>query len=206
MSNFNQTREFIKYAQKYIAGNVLDLGAGVAKYKKIICRSADKYTAFDIVPNKNVDIVGDILHTGLPDNSFDTIICTQVFEHIQQPWLAVKEIQRLLKPNGKCILTAPFLEPYHADPHDYFRYTQQGLESLFKNENFKIIESGIMGKNFLVLQEFLRFTWFNPYKKYKHGSYKINKTLYHLAKFFNRFTRSKIIYANSYLIIQKYEK
>jgi len=204
MSNFNQTREFIQYAsQKYATGNVLDLGAGTAKYKKIICQTAKKYTTFDILPNENIDVVGDILNTQLPKNSFDTIICTQVFEHIQQPWLAVKEIQRLLKPNGKCILTAPFLEAYHADPHDYFRYTQQGLESLFKNENFKIIESGIMGKNFLVLQEFIRFSCFSPYKKYKRGSYKINKILYKVAKFFNLFTTNKIIYANSYIIAQK---
>ena len=202
---FKQTKEVVKYAaeQGYLRGRVLDLGAGQAKYKSIIKEKANEYVAFDLIPGKNIDVVGEINNTDLPAESFETVVCTQVFEHIATPWLAVKEIKRLLKPNGICLLTAPFLEAYHADPHDYFRYTTEGVIALFKNEGFEIVEGGICGAMYLVLTEFLRFTLFSSYKKARRGNYRATLYLNKLAQFLNKFSRNKTIYTSSYVIAKK---
>jgi len=55
------------------------------------------------------------------DNVFDTVICTQVIEHVPRPWLVVHEIYRVLKEGGHLLLSTPFLYPYHLEPRDYFR-------------------------------------------------------------------------------------
>ena len=203
MKNFQQTREVIQYSSKYINGKTLDLGAGSAKYRNIIKEKASEYVTLDAVPGENIDIVGNVLDLPFNDNNFDTIISTQVLEHVEKPWIMVKEIHRVLKKNGICVLTAPFLCPYHADPNDYFRYTTEGVESLFKNEGFEILECHGYGRMFLVIAEFIRFLLFNPYKKPKRGSWKINNLIVRLAKFLNKFSNNKIIYSNLYIIAKK---
>lgn len=203
MKKFQQTRDVIHYTKKYISGRTLDLGAGSAKYREIIKQKASDYITFDMAAGENIDVVGDVLNLPFDNESFDVVISTQVLEHVEKPWIMVKEIHRILKKNGICILTAPFLSSYHADPHDYFRYTVDGTKSLFKNEGFKIIECDSYGRLFSVISEFIRFMWFNPYKKSKRGSWKITRFMAGTANFLDRFVKTNIIYANTYIIAKK---
>lgn len=200
---FQQTRQIILYAQKYIRGKTLDLGAGLAKYRQIIQSKATEYITFDKKPGKNIDVVGDALNLPFSNHTFDTLISTQVLEHIEKPWIMVKEIYRVLKPGGICILTAPFLTPYHPDPNDFFRYTKEGLESLFKNEGFEIIECSSYGQLFTVFSEFVRFSWFNPYQKRGILRRRIMGLIQKVMNFLNTFSKNKIIYANVYIIAKK---
>lgn len=203
MKKFQQIREVIIYAGKYISGKTLDLGAGRAKYRDIIKEKSSEYIAFDMRPGPNIDVVGNVLDLPFGDNTFDTIVSTQVLEHVEKPWIMVKEISRVLKKGGICILTAPFLIPHHSDPHDYFRYTTEGIKSLFENENFEIIECSSSGQLFSVFSEFVRFLWFNPYQKRRKGTWKITRFMAKAAKFFNKFTKNKIFYTNVYIIARK---
>ncbi len=114
--NFKSTRELVEYTKKYIKGKTLDFGAGNAKYKNIIKPRTSEYITFDVVPGKNIDVVGNALNSPFQDESFDTVVSTQVLEHVEKPWLMIKEIGRILKRGGVCILSAPFMVPYHADP------------------------------------------------------------------------------------------
>lgn len=202
----NATRDVVRHSSGYITGNTLDLGAGTAKYKQEILKYAQKYTAFDVVAGPNIDITGDIHATGLPDASFDTIICTQVLEHVRQPWLAVKEMKRLLKPGGKCIFTVPFMMPFHADPYDYFRYTLEGGCSLFENEGFTIIEKAKYGSVPVVFAEMWKFTFCSPYIYPKPGFIRrnifrvVHKFLLALSKTTSQKTS---VYANIYIVAQK---
>lgn len=190
---------------RHIAGSVLDVGAGSAKYREIIKEMAQKYTAFDSFLGDNIDVVGDVLNMPFEKNYFDTVISTQVLEHIERPWIAVREINRVLKKGGKCILSAPFLLPFHADPQDYFRFTKDGLESLVKNEKMKIIESGSYGKTFSVVSEALRFLFFNRYQNKSKGKWRkrIIRLMAKTAFFLDKFSGNRIIYANSYVVAEK---
>lgn len=203
IKKFEQTEKVIRYLLKYVNGKTLDFGAGSAKYKQIIKEKTKEYLAFDMFPGPDIDVVGDVLKTSLPEGSFDTIISTQVLEHVEKPWMMVKEIKRILKKDGICILTAPFINPSHNDPGDYFRYTTSGVKSLFRNENFEIIECDSYGQLFTVLSGFIKFSFFNPYKKPKKGSYIINNFLLKIAKFLNKFTKNRIIYDSVYVVAKK---
>jgi SAM-dependent methyltransferase len=198
------TRDVILSNLDNIRGVTLDLGAGTAKYKKFIVPHTSKYIAYDMFPGDNIDVVGDVLNVSLPSGTFDTIISTQVLEHVEKPWVMVAEISRLLKTGGICILSAPFIIPFHADPNDYFRYTKNGLTSMFKNEGFDIITCESYGRTFSVLSEFIHFTYFNPYSGSKN---KILKRLFSLIEKvlirLDAFNNNKIIYPNCYIVAKK---
>jgi SAM-dependent methyltransferase len=50
----------------------------------------------------------DLTRINAPDNYFDCIITSEVFEHVYDPWIAFEEIKRVLKPNGLHVFTVPF--------------------------------------------------------------------------------------------------
>jgi len=202
-NKFQTTREVVEYCQKYIKGKTLDFGAGNAKYRDIIKLAADKYVTFDLIPGPNIDVVGDVLNSPFADNEFDTVISTQVLEHIEKPWLMIKEIARILKRGGTCILTVPFLVPYHPDPQDNFRFTIEGLIDMFKTEGFELVESGTYGGLFTVLSEFVHFCFFDPYKKAKFGSTIVVSFIQKIANLLDKLITNEKIYANSYIVAKR---
>lgn len=94
------------------------------------------YHALDLkdTPGADVEVaVGDITDCPhIPDESYDFIFSLDVFEHIDKPWLAAKEIERLLKPGGVTLHSTLFSWRYHPCPVDYWRFSAEGLESLFQ--------------------------------------------------------------------------
>lgn len=102
-------------------------------------RNADfpefSYYALDLAARAESNVlvrIGDI--TGcpeIPDESYDFIFSLDVFEHIDKPWLAAQEISRLLKPGGVTFHSTLFSWRYHPCPIDYWRFTPDGLKSLF---------------------------------------------------------------------------
>ncbi|KAJ3086581.1 hypothetical protein HK102_012886 [Quaeritorhiza haematococci] len=86
-------------------------------------------------------IYGDVhnLHaSGVMDDTYDVILCTQVLEHIERPRAALAELYRVLKPGGKLLMTVPLMVPFHLVPHDYYRYTDEGIYSLLTEAGFVI--------------------------------------------------------------------
>eukprot|EP00798_Chlamydomonas_sp_ICE-L_P000326 gene326-33537_t len=69
---------------------------------------------------------------------YDIVFCTQVFEHLHDPFLAAREIFAIVRPGGKVIVTAPHISPEHGVPYDFFRYTRKGLRTVFKKAGFTI--------------------------------------------------------------------
>lgn len=205
MNTFKTTRDVITYASKYIKGKTVDYGAGTAKYRNIITSQSSEYITFDVRSNTSADIIGDALNPPFSDSTFDTVVTTQVLEHVEKPWVMVDQISRILKTGGICIATAPFMVPYHADPYDFFRYTNIGIESLFKNSGFEIIESGAYGKTFMVFSEMIHFAFFNPYQQNKKNRIQLwlVRKIEKILSFLDKFVKNKIIYANVYLIARK---
>ena len=67
----------------------------------------------------------------LKTNSVDFIYSNNCFEHINAPWLAAKELTRILKPGGHIFVSAPWAWRYHPVPIDYWRYSPEALEYIF---------------------------------------------------------------------------
>lgn len=94
----------------------------------------------DIFPFPAVDIVAGV-NVPLRSNSVDLIISNAVLEHVVDPRLMVEEIHRLLKPGGKAFVYVPFMQPEHAAPSDFRRWTKNGGICLLGQ--LRLVESGV---------------------------------------------------------------
>lgn len=131
------TRWLFRYMLKvrdYAEGYLLDVGCGSKPYHALFNLNA--YVGVDWPQSghsqQTVDAFADAQILPFASNSFDTVLCTEVIEHLPQPWTAVAEMARVLKPGGCLILTAPFVHNLHEQPHDYFRFTGYGLLALVR--------------------------------------------------------------------------
>jgi hypothetical protein len=89
--------------------------------------------------------------------TFDVIICNQVFEHLSEPLEAAANIARLLSPGGHLFFTAPFLEPFHQMPSDYFRFTHDGARHIFERVGLQIVAERRIGNTMLASGMLLGF-------------------------------------------------
>ncbi|CAE7698570.1 unnamed protein product [Symbiodinium pilosum] len=71
--------------------------------------------------------------------TFSLVICTQVFEHLREPYKAIEQIFRLLVPGGFVVWSAPLFSQVHGTPQDYFRYTPDGASALAKHAGFDVV-------------------------------------------------------------------
>lgn len=114
---------------------VLDIGGGRAVTNHSYDDLFPNRQTFDIDPERKPDVIGDAHNLPFEPNSIPGIICTEVLEHLHTPQIAVDEMERVLMPGAKLILTTRFVFPIHDQPIDYFRFTKYGLQELFKKWN-----------------------------------------------------------------------
>ncbi|MFC1926557.1 methyltransferase domain-containing protein [Chloroflexota bacterium] len=142
-------RAIIPVISEYSKGNVLDVGAMHQPYRKYI--TCDNYSVLDI-RDSTATYHMDIHDTDIPSGEFDTIIATEVLEHLYNPFQAVDEMHRLLRAGGYLIASTRFIYHYHGSPDDYFRFTEHGLDVLFsKFPNRTIIRLGDLPASILDL-------------------------------------------------------
>ncbi|MER8408361.1 methyltransferase domain-containing protein [Mesorhizobium sp. M1307] len=93
-----------------------------------------------------VDLFADLNEQlGLEEGSFDTIIASDVIEHLHTPQALFDSAGRALRPGGKLILGAPFLYWLHEVPHDYHRYTRFALDRMAAKAGLSTIELSSYG-------------------------------------------------------------
>jgi SAM-dependent methyltransferase len=83
-----------------------------------------------------LDVISQLENLPFASQMFDSVICTQVLEHVKEPQLVLNEIARALKEGGMICLTAPQGWGIHQPPHDYFRFTHFGLSYLLQKAGF----------------------------------------------------------------------
>lgn len=132
--------ENIEKYSHYLTGKCMDFGCGIQPYRRML--SVNEYVGVEIeTDNKIKGIVYYDGHT-LPfkDEVFDSIISSEVFEHVSNIEEIVVELRRVLKKDGVMLLTVPFAYPKHCWPFDFRRYTLQGLMNLLQGAGFACIE------------------------------------------------------------------
>lgn len=100
-----------------------------------------KVETLDIDPKSGATYIADLCANNertIPSSRFDYIVCTEVLEHTLQPFDAVNEMERLLKPGGMVFASSPFNFRIHGPLPDCWRFTEHGWRTLFKN--FEILE------------------------------------------------------------------
>lgn len=148
-------KELEKFLARYVFdGKVLDIGAGGSSYHKFF----PNRITLDVDETRKPDIVGDAQKLPFEDNSFEMILCTEVLEHIPDPVMAIKEMKRVLKPEGKLVLSTRFVFPIHDAPGDYWRFTKYGLLKLFADwEVLEIMAEAPSFKTLAILVQRMMF-------------------------------------------------
>jgi SAM-dependent methyltransferase len=125
-----------------VRGRCLDCGAGRSPYAPLLAATADRVTVVDIEDRSgHVDVIADIQDMPqLGNASFDSVLCTQVLEHVPEPARAMAELSRVLVPGGHLIVSVPHLSAIHEAPNDFFRYTRYGLESLCRGAGLEVVD------------------------------------------------------------------
>ena len=103
---------------------VLNVGGGPTRY------SAHEFT-LNLRPFHNVDVVGDAHNLPFLDDTFDSVICNAVLEHVGAPDTVVAEMLRVLRPGGHLYAEVPFIFFFHGYPSDYRRFTREGVRRMF---------------------------------------------------------------------------
>lgn len=139
-------KQFVRIFKSYVDRNSItfDIGCATKPYGALINKYSSKHIGLEhlstIHLDHNADLIGTAYSTGIKSNSVGTVFTGAVLEHLEEPSLALKEMNRILKMNGIVILSAPLFWHVHEAPRDFFRYTKYGLEHLLKSNGFEIVE------------------------------------------------------------------
>lgn len=130
-------------ASQQLSGRLLDVGCGQQPYRGLFTHCA--YVGLDIDSARTRQLaIADAFYDGkrfpFEDATFDAVLCNQVLEHVFNPDEFVSEIRRVLAPNGRLLLTVPFVWDEHEQPWDYARYSSFGLRALLERHGFKMLQ------------------------------------------------------------------
>lgn len=130
--------------REHAQGRLLDMGCGNVPFYEVYKDLVDDNVCVDwensLHENLFLDRFADLNEkVPLESASFDTVLLTDVLEHIAEPQLLMSEIARLLKAGGKALISVPFLYHLHEEPFDYYRYTEHALRRFCTNNGLEIV-------------------------------------------------------------------
>jgi len=135
-------RDAVLRHSEYVNGTVLDLGCGSRPFEGFFNGRVKRWVGADYPstghPRAYPDVLADAMKLPLAGASFDTVLCTQVLEHVPEPMDLLRETWRVLRPGGHLVLTAPQYNALHGEPGDFYRYTKYGLDHLAKKAGFLV--------------------------------------------------------------------
>jgi SAM-dependent methyltransferase len=142
-------RRFIRAHQERVTGTLLDVGCGRKPYREEF-RRIGRYIGLD---RADADLSHDLTLFPYPlaDGSADWILCTQVLDDLPDHDAFIRELHRILRPNGGVILTASFVWELHDLPTDYGRPSGEYLRMLLERNGFEVEELHPLGNSWTTL-------------------------------------------------------
>jgi len=145
-------------------GILLDVGCGIKPFQKIFSPYVESYIGLEYSPESgylgnDADFCGDAAFLPLADESIDTVLCTEVMEHVPNPEKTIEEFARVLRPGGIVITTAPFFFPIH-DAFDFFRYSPDGLAAMMKRHGLVVEKVKPLSGTAVTLAAMFNLYWY----------------------------------------------
>lgn|GEM_PF-788262 len=149
--------EILGALDAFAGRRIVDIGCGRKPYASFLAGRVASYVGVDRADSlhgtDHVDVIGDATATGLPSASADTVLMTQVLEHLEDPGAAIKEACRLLEVGGHLILSTNFAWHLHEEPRDFFRFSEFGLRYLFAEAGLVTLDVRPVGGTWLTIGE-----------------------------------------------------
>jgi len=131
-----------KFVKKYVRpqeGRTLIVGSFIAGGKEDRRKAFPDAWGVDMRPGPGVDEVFDLENYPHHMGKFAHIECLSVLEHSRRPWMLAQTLEWLLVPGGTLHLSVPFIWRFHSYPSDYWRFTAEGVKSLFVNIEWQVL-------------------------------------------------------------------
>jgi SAM-dependent methyltransferase len=126
------------------ASSILEIGSyqvdgqvGFADLRPLFPKS--KYLGCDMRFGPGVDCIENATNLSFPDGSFDLVLCCELLEHVEDPFKTASEMYRVTSDEGIAIATTQMDFPIHSYPSDYWRFTPEGLDLLYKKFHSRMI-------------------------------------------------------------------
>ncbi|NET30422.1 MAG: class I SAM-dependent methyltransferase [Cyanothece sp. SIO1E1] len=137
-------RIYQKYLPQHASGKLIDLGCGKVPFYELYKDYVEDIICLDWGNSHHKNLYTDIeadLTKQLPLDAAccNTILLSDVLEHLPDPLKFWHEMNRILVAEGKVILNVPFYYWLHEVPYDYYRYTRHGLERMATNAGFEVL-------------------------------------------------------------------
>jgi SAM-dependent methyltransferase len=140
----------------HLRGCLVDVGCGAQPYRTLLPPGV-AYIGIDTYDAKAVfgyETPNTRYYDGvtwpLEDGSVDSVLATETLEHVRDPAQFLSEAFRVLRSDGKLILTVPFSARWHYIPEDYWRFTPSGLLQLLREARFADIRIFARGNSVTV--------------------------------------------------------
>jgi SAM-dependent methyltransferase len=141
----------IRFFDRYVNKNnedtkILEIGSWVSWFNIRDLKPVNStYIGVDLSKGPGVDVVlTDPYKLPFDDNSFDYVVSSSCFEHVDFFWLSYLEIMRVLKPSGVFYLNAPSNGDFHRFPIDSWRFFPDSGSSLVKWGNYNGLDSVLL--------------------------------------------------------------
>ncbi|MCU0335795.1 MAG: class I SAM-dependent methyltransferase [Chitinophagaceae bacterium] len=147
-----------------IRGRVLDFGCGAKPYRAVF--TCSEYIGVDYEgqghshKEEQIDFFYDGNSLPFDDAGFDAVFSSEVFEHVFNLPHMLLEINRVLKPGGKLLISCPFAICEHEQPNDFARYTSFAIRHLLEQARFKVLVQEKLGDAQTALWQ-MRITYWN---------------------------------------------
>jgi SAM-dependent methyltransferase len=134
-----------------LGGRLMDFGCGSKPYRSLF--HVQEYIGVDFENpghphmNEQIDVFYDGKRLPFEAGTFDSIFCSEVFEHVFNLDEVLRELHRVLKVGGKILVTCPFAICEHEAPNDFARYSSFGLRHLLEKHAFEVLELDKTGNN-----------------------------------------------------------
>lgn len=146
-----------------LSGRMMDFGCGSKPYKSLF--KISEYVGVDYEneghphTNEEIDVFYDGKTLPFEDQYFDSVLCSEVLEHVFELDATLKEINRVMKSGSNILITCPFVWNEHEVPFDYARYSRFALKDILNRNGFEITHFAKSG-NFMTTITQLKILYF----------------------------------------------
>lgn len=138
--HFQSLEDELRPVTRYLSGHMLNAGCGSRDISPfLLARGVTKVTKYDLASDDPEVIVGPLGSMPFADATFDSVLCNAVLEHVADAEVSMQELARVVRPEGHVVVAVPFLQPFHACPTDFQRYTADGLGALGRNAGLEVV-------------------------------------------------------------------